>query len=87
MASKWVRLYQCSGLEGLLDRSSRRLPESMVSQVVELRRGHMPGYEIARQTGLSASSVSRVLRRAQQSRWRDLNPPPPIIRSDGGTRS
>jgi transposase InsO family protein len=85
-ASKWVRRYQGSGLEGLLDRSSRphrsprRLPESMVSQVVELRRSHMPGYEIARRTGLSAASVSRVLRRARLSRWRDLNPPPPIVR-------
>jgi len=54
--------------------------ESVVSLVMELRRGHMPGYEIARRTGLSAASVSRILRRARLSRWRDLNPPPPVIR-------
>jgi transposase InsO family protein len=40
----------------------------------------MPGYEIARRTGLSPATVSRVLRRARLSRWRDLNPPPPIQR-------
>ena len=40
----------------------------------------MPGYQIARRTGLSPASVSRILRRAKLSRWRDLNPPPPIQR-------
>jgi hypothetical protein len=40
----------------------------------------MPGYEIARRTGLSPASVSRILRRARLSRWRDLNPPPPVVR-------
>jgi transposase InsO family protein len=51
-----------------------------VEEVVVLRRSHMPGYEIARRTGLSPASVSRILRRARLSRWRDLNPPPPIQR-------
>ena len=41
--------------------------------------GHI-GYEIARRTGLSPASVSRILRRARLSRWRDLNPPPPVQR-------
>ena len=40
----------------------------------------MPGYEIARRTGLSPASVSRILCRARLSRWRDLNPPPPVQR-------
>jgi transposase InsO family protein len=40
----------------------------------------MPGYEIARRTGLSPASVSRILRKAKLSRWRDLNPPPPVQR-------
>jgi len=75
-----------SGTEGLLDRSSRphrsprRLPSSLAEQVVELRRGHVPGYEIARRTGISPASVSRILRAARLSRWRDLNPPPPVQR-------
>jgi len=85
-AAKWVRRYESAGLEGLTDHSSRphhsprRLPESMTCHVVELRRLHMPGYQIARRTGLSGASVSRILRRARLSRWRDLNPPPPVVR-------
>jgi transposase InsO family protein len=85
-AGKWVARYRAGGVEGLLDRSSRphrsprRLASSLAERVVELRRGHVPGYEIARRTGASAASVSRILRRARLSRWRDLNPPPPILR-------
>src|SRR5271169_7172783 len=85
-AGKWVARYVASGTEGLLDRSSRphrsprRLASSLAERVVELRRGHMPGYEIARRTGMSPASVSRILRAARLSRWRDLNPPPPVQR-------
>jgi len=85
-AAKWVGRFQSAGLDGLMDRSSRphrsprRLPEPVAGRVIELRRGHMPGYEIARRTGLSPASVSRILRRARLSRWRDLNPPPPVQR-------
>ena len=85
-AAKWVSRFQASGTAGLLDHSSRplhsprRLSESLSLLVVELRRTHMPGYEIARRTGASPASVSRILRRARLSRWRDLNPPPPIQR-------
>jgi transposase InsO family protein len=85
-AAKWVARYRQSGTAGLADRSSRphRSPRqtafSLSEEVVVLRRGHMPGYEIARRTGLSPASVSRILRRAKLSRWRDLNPPPPIQR-------
>ena len=85
-AAKWVGRYRQLGAAGLADRSSRpRLSPrqtsfSLVEKVLVLRRGHMPGYEIARRTGLSAASVSRILRRARLSRWRDLNPPPPVVR-------
>jgi transposase InsO family protein len=85
-AAKWVARFQMAGIGGLLDRSSRphrsphRLAESLSSRAIELRRGHMPGYEIARRTGLSPASVSRILRQARLSRWRDLNPPPPVVR-------
>jgi len=85
-AGKWVSRYLVGGIEGLLDRSSRphrsprRFPSSLAERVVELRRGHMPGYEIARRTGISPASVSRILRAARLSRWRDLNPPPPVQR-------
>jgi transposase InsO family protein len=85
-AAKWVGRYRLLGVAGLADRSSRphRSPRqtssSFIEKVLVLRREHMPGYEIARRTGLSAASVSRILRRARLSRWRDLNPPPPIVR-------
>ncbi|ACO32605.1 IS481-like element ISAcp2 family transposase [Acidobacterium capsulatum] len=85
-AGKWVRRYRAEGSDGLRDRSSRphrsprRLPEALRLSVIELRRGYMPGYQIARRSAVSVSSVSRILRRARLSRWRDLNPPPPVVR-------
>jgi len=85
-AAKWVGRYRQWGAAGMADRSSRphhnprQTASPLVERVVVLRRGHMPGYEIARRTGLSPATVSRVLRRARLSRWRDLNPPPPVQR-------
>ena len=85
-AGKWVGRYRQFGSAGLADYSSRphRSPRQtsflLVEKVLALRREHMPGYEIARRTGISPASVSRILRRARLSRWRDLNPPPPIQR-------
>ena len=85
-AAKWLARYRQDGPAGLADRSSRphcsprRTSSSLSEKVVALRRGHVPGYEIARQTGLSPATVSRILRRARLSRWRDLFPPPPVVR-------
>ena len=85
-ASKWTMRFQIAGAAGLMDHSSRphhsprQTGSFLVEKVLALRRGHMPGYEIARRTGLSPASVSRILRRARLSRWRDLNPPPPVQR-------
>jgi len=85
-AAKWVRRYQQEGGAGLRDRSSRphRSPRATssgrVGLVIELRRQHRPAYQIARSTGLSAATVSRILRRARLSRWRDLHPLPPVVR-------
>jgi transposase InsO family protein len=85
-AAKWVRRYQSEGTAGLCDRSSRphRSPRatssSQVGLVIELRRQHRPAYQIARSSGLSPATVSRILRRARLSRWRDLHPLPPVVR-------
>jgi transposase InsO family protein len=85
-AAKWVGRYRQQGLRGLEDRSSRprcsprRTPEPVQARVIELRREHLAGYGIASRTGLSLATVSRILRRARLSRWRDLNPPPPVVR-------
>jgi transposase InsO family protein len=85
-AAKWVGRFRMLGPEGLSDRSSRPLvspraaPAELVDRVVEMRRQHVPGYQIARATGLSPASVSRFLRRVHLSRWRDLYPAPPVVR-------
>lgn len=84
--SKWVCRFQREGRCGLRDRSSRphrslrRAVEAVQRRVVELRRERKTAFWIARETGLSTATVSRILRRARLSRWRDLNPPLPILR-------
>lgn len=83
---KWQRRFREEGLSGLEDRSSRpqcspqRLPARVVERVVGLRRKRRTGRYIARQLGLSAASVSRILRRVHLSRWRELEPRPPANR-------
>ena len=85
-AAKWVARYRQFGAAGLADRNSRphRSPRQtsslLVESVVALRRQHRPGWRIARELGLSPATVSRILRRARLSRWRDLNPPPAVQR-------
>jgi transposase InsO family protein len=51
-----------------------------MEKAVALRRQRHSGWRIARDLGLSPATVSRILRRARLSRWRDLNPPPPVVR-------
>jgi transposase InsO family protein len=85
-AGKWVRRYREQGVTGLRDRSSRprtsprQVGEAVEGRVIELRRSRLAGYRIARETGVSVATVSRILRRARLSRWRDLDPRPPVVR-------
>jgi transposase InsO family protein len=85
-AGKWVERFQQEGLAGLRDRSSRprssprRVADLVQQRVVELRRQRKAAYWIARETRLSTATVSRILRRARLSRWRDLNPRPQVVR-------
>ena len=85
-AAKWVRRYREAGVEGLRDRSSRphrspsRTPAPGADQVLILRRQRWTGVRIAQQTGLSRATVSRILRRHQLSRMRDLEPEAPVVR-------
>jgi transposase InsO family protein len=84
--AKWIGRFQREGPAGLRDRSSRprrsprRVEEALRARVIELRRSRRAGYWIGLQTGLSAATVSRILRHARLSRWRDLNPPVPVVR-------
>lgn len=81
---KWWRRFVQG--EGLQDRSSRphssprAIPAERRAQVESLRRQRRTGRLIAQQTGLSSATVSRVLRRAGLSRWRELEPQPPVVR-------
>ena len=81
-AAKWVRRYREQGVAGLCDRSSRpnRLHRPTSSDRIErveaLRRQRRTGFWIARQTGLSRATVSRILRRLKLNRIRDLEPVP-----------
>jgi transposase InsO family protein len=84
--AKWVCRYKAEGEAGLFDRSSRprRSPRAtsphLANRVIQLRHQQRPAYHIARATGLSPATVSRILRRAHLSRWRDLHPAPPVQR-------
>jgi len=84
--AKWVDRFRTEGVDGLRDRSSR--PLSSPSQTVPatcavieaLRRQRHTGKQIAAEVGVSAATVSRVLRRLGLNRIRDLEPAEPVRR-------
>ena len=84
--AKWVARFRKEGAAGLVDRSSRpqRLrhptPQNIAEQIERLRRQRFTGKQIAKDTGVSSATVSRVLRRLGISRLRDLEPAEPIRR-------
>ena len=84
--NKWVERHRAGGSPGLADRSSRphRLyrptPVETVETVLALRRQRFNGQQIARDSGVSPATVSRILRRAGLSRIKDLEPPEPVVR-------
>jgi transposase InsO family protein len=84
--AKWVKRFEAEGPDGLADRSSRphRLhrptPAETVERVILLRRQRFCGRQIARETGVSPATVSRILRAAALSRAKDLDPPAPVVR-------
>jgi transposase InsO family protein len=83
---KWRKRYRDGGLAALQDRSSRpqqspaRTAASREADVVRLRRQKRTYDRIAEQTGLSRSTVARILLRHGLNRWRDLEPAEPVIR-------
>jgi len=80
---KWADRFKQEGLAGLQDRSSRphRLrqptPPEVVEHIESLRRQRMPGKEIAAVVGVSASTVSRVLKRLGINKLSALEPAQP----------
>lgn len=85
-ARKWLARYKAEGVAGLQDRSSRptRLrkptPAKTVNRIIALRRQRWTGKHIARETGVSPATVSRVLKRAGLSCLKDIEPAEPIRR-------
>ena len=85
-ARKWLGRYLAEGEIGLKDRSSRpkgspkSIRPGMALTIVELRRRRLTQARIAQSTGVSKSTVGRVLRRARLSRLRDLEPCEPVVR-------
>jgi transposase InsO family protein len=85
-ARKWLARFKAEGALGLADRSSRpkklRRPASSetAGRIITLRRQRWTGKHIARETGVSPATVSRVLKRAGLSRLKDLAPAEPIRR-------
>ena len=58
----------------------RPTPAHVVERIVHLRRCRLTGAHIAAATGVSAATVSRVLKRAGLSRIKDLEPEEPARR-------
>lgn len=85
-ARKWTERFRQAGAEGMADRSSRprRLrkptPQAAIDEIITLRRQRFTGKHIAKVAGVSAATVSRVLKRAGLSRMRDLEPAEPVKR-------
>ncbi len=84
--SKWVERFAAEGTIGLADRSSRphRLyrptPEVTAQQIEALRRQRWIGKQIAKATGVSPATVSRVLKRLGLNKLKALDPVVPIRR-------
>jgi transposase InsO family protein len=83
---KWVRRYRREGVEGLCDHSSRphcspnRTPLAACAKVEALRRQRCTGKQIAAELGLSAATVSRILRRLGLNKISALEPCAPVRR-------
>ena len=84
--AKWVKRFRAEGVDGLRDRSSRphslpsQTPAAACSAVQTLRRQRYTGKQIATEVGVSATTVSRILRRLGLNRLAALEPAEPIRR-------
>ena len=84
--AKWIARFEAEGVEGLRDRSSRPLSSpsqatpAICSAVESLRRQRHTGQQIAAEVGVSAATVSRILRRLGLNRLAALEPAEPIRR-------
>lgn len=89
---KWLTRYQTAGRRGLVDRSSRphqphprQLTSVQVKRIKTLRKRRWTAERIARELGISASTVSRYLRRFGMNRLDRLERPAPVRRYERAT--
>jgi transposase InsO family protein len=86
VVARWVERFQTEGRAGMADRSSRpnriprQTPATIANEIARLRRQRLTGKHIAKQTGVSAATVSRVLKRVGLSRMKDIEPAEPVRR-------
>lgn len=86
VVGRWVKRFLADGCDGMMDRSSRpktsprQTALKIADKIVALRRQRLTGKHIAQQTGVSAATVSRVLKRAGLSRLKDIEPAEPVRR-------
>jgi transposase len=85
-AAKWVARFKREGEAGLVDYSSRPhqlravTPARIARRIQKLRRQRMTIVRIAKQVGVSRSTVGRILAKAGLSKLSDLDPQEPVMR-------
>ena len=90
VVARWVERFQAEGSAAMTDRSSRpktsprRTKAAVADTIAALRRQRLTGKHIAKATGVSEATVSRVLARAGLSRLKDLEPAEPVRRYERG---
>jgi transposase len=86
IVSRWAERFRMSGRPGMTDHSSRpttsrrQTGQALCERIVRLRRQRLTGKHIAMETGVSAATVSSVLRRTGLSRMKDIAPAEPVVR-------
>jgi transposase InsO family protein len=84
--AKWVARFRAEGIDGLRDRSSRphsspnQTPPPTCAAIEASRRQRHTGKQIAAEVGVSAATVSRVLRRLGLNSLKALEPAEPVRR-------
>ena len=88
---KWVERFRMEGAAGLRDRSSRphlspgQTAPAVYAAVEGLRRQRHTGAQIAAEVGVSAATVSRILKRRGLNRLSALEPAEPVRRYERAT--
>jgi transposase InsO family protein len=83
---KWVERFKAVGFAGMTDRSSRPrtlrqpTPPATIERIAELRRQRWTGEQIAREVGVSAATISRVLTKLGLNKLKALEPAEPVRR-------